>query len=247
MSISRRTREKKRVDPRALIQSGYTIFIAPLSFMLSLPELLAINGCMLYQIFIGIMRIETAEFVRSAYSPKDIIKSTLPEIVFAGRSNVGKSSLINTLLDRKGIAKTSATPGKTININYILVNGKYYFVDLPGYGYAKASKNDQKRWLQLAEDYFSISVSIRLIIHLVDIRRGIMETDINLDTWLLDLGFPFIIVLTKCDKMKYGERKRVIESVRGEIDEAIPIAVVSSETGTGMKELWTVIDGHLSA
>ena len=117
---------------------------------------------------------------------------------------------------------------------------------MPGYGYAKASMRDQNRWLQLVEDYFSISGSIKLVIHLVDIRRGRMETDIELDDWLRKLGFPFIIVLTKCDKLKQGERNRAIESVRGELDASIQVAAVSSETRIGVPELWTLMDGYLS-
>ncbi len=191
------------------------------------------------------MRIETVEFIKSAYSPGDLIKSPLPEIVFAGRSNVGKSSLINTLLRRKGMAKTSGTPGKTIHINYFLINSKVYFIDLPGYGYAKASVTDQNRWLALAEKYFHASTSIRLVIHLVDVRRGRMELDKNLDDWLNDLGIPFAVVLTKCDKVKRGELARAIASLSGEIQESIPVSAVSSRKGTGIRELWSIIDAHL--
>jgi len=191
------------------------------------------------------MRIDTAEFKKSVYSPKDILKSAVPEIVFAGRSNVGKSSLINTLLSRKGIAKTSATPGKTIHVNYFLINSQFYFVDLPGYGYARASANEQNRWRALVEKYFSISASIRLVVHLVDIRRGRMETDKILDGWLQQLGIPFAIVLTKSDKLNRSRLKEAVMELTRDVGTSVPVVAVSSQTGAGIQELWAVLDGIL--
>lgn len=188
------------------------------------------------------MKIDTVEFVKSAYLPDDLLRNNRPEIVFAGRSNVGKSSLINTLLRKKNIAHTSSTPGKTIHVNYFLINEKIYFVDLPGYGYAKVPDEERKRWYDLAESYFQKSESIAMVIHLVDSRRGLMDIDRELDEWLSDLHIPFTLVLTKCDKLKHNELIRTVQDIKKEIGNEIPLITVSAETGKGIPELWGLIN-----
>lgn len=187
------------------------------------------------------MKIEIAEFVKSAYLPEDLLRNKKPEIVFAGRSNVGKSSLINTLLRKKNIARISSTPGKTIHVNYFLINEKFYFVDLPGYGYAKVPDNERQRWYNLVESYFQQSDSITLVIHLVDSRRGLMDIDRELDTWLSDLHIPFAVVLTKSDKVKNNELMNVLQNTKREIGSKILLSTVSAQTGKGIPELWGLI------
>jgi len=145
--------------------------------------------------------IKDARFVHSAYSPKDLPKPELPEIAFAGRSNVGKSSLINCLLLRKKLVKTSSTPGRTQSINFFLINNSFYFVDLPGYGYAKVSKAVQARWRPLVESYLKNRGTLRAVVHIIDSRHPPTPEDIQLQDWLRIHSIPVITVLTKIDKL----------------------------------------------
>lgn len=160
------------------------------------------------------MFIKTAEFILSAARTSQFPNTPLPEVAFSGRSNVGKSSLLNLLTQRKSLAKTSGTPGKTQQINFFKINNNLHFVDLPGYGYAKVSKTDREEWRKLIEGYFSLRKQLRLVVALSDIRHETPAIDLEMFTWLDELEIPFIIVLTKSDKIsvKSAEEKLVIVS-----------------------------------
>lgn len=151
------------------------------------------------------MQIKTADFVISAAKSHQIPKRPIPHFVFAGRSNVGKSSLLNKILNRKTLAKTSATPGKTRLLNFFLINDQFYFVDIPGYGYAKVSKTMREDWANLIEDYLSNSPYLATIFQLIDIRHDPHPSDIELLQWLAFRQLPHRIVLTKADKLSKNQ------------------------------------------
>jgi len=178
-----------------------------------------------------------ADFVISAVSERDFPKEGIPEVVFSGRSNVGKSSLINRLVARKNLARTSSTPGKTQSINFYRIDASFFFVDLPGFGYAKAGKFAIQQWKQLIEKYFRNRPAIVLVIQLVDSRMPPTSLDLQLSEWLERLNIPRMIVATKSDKLSNNQKgacvRIISESFGGES------AVLSSaETGTGCKEIW---------
>lgn len=189
------------------------------------------------------MRFDKAYF-KAAYGVSgDIPQSVCPEIVFSGRSNVGKSSLINRLLNRKALAKVSSTPGKTATINFYDIDGAY-LVDLPGYGYAKVSKSEQRRWAELMDGYFHQQRDIRLVVQLIDSRHAPTALDLQMLEFLSDVGLPFIIVLTKSDKLKKSEQENRLDRLAHELDmfEQMPYTILtSSEKGLGMDELRKVI------
>lgn len=190
------------------------------------------------------MRFDKA-FFKAAYGTSGgIPPSVCPEIVFSGRSNVGKSSLINRLLNRKSLAKVSSTPGKTATINFYDVEGAY-LVDLPGYGYARVSRSEQDRWAELMDGYFKQPRDIRLVVALIDARHAPTALDIQMLEFLADMGLPFIIALTKADKLKATELKTRMERLSTELDmlETLPACVLtSSEKGTGIAELRRIIE-----
>ena len=194
------------------------------------------------------MRILTAEFIRSCAGPEQFLKSDLPEVAFIGRSNVGKSSLINSLLQRKGLAKVSRTPGKTRLVNLFRITSddpglaRFVVVDLPGYGYAKVSKALRAQWAPLVEQYLGGSEQLRVVVLLVE-SRVVSEQDRETIAWLLSIGRLPIVVATKVDKLKMSERvgtlrrlQEGLESVEG--DAVIPY---SSVTGEGRERLWAVL------
>lgn len=190
------------------------------------------------------MKIESAEFLLTALRQDQFRRDGLPEVAFVGRSNVGKSSLLNRLLQRKGLARTSSTPGRTQAVNYFLINRRYYFVDLPGFGYAKASKADRASWAELIESYLSFEgekAERRLgIIQLVDGKVGATELDVQAQQYFRSLGIEPTIVATKIDKVKRGERARRLVEIRQQLtlpDDA-EIYAVSAETGEGVQPLW---------
>jgi len=148
---------------------------------------------------------EEAEFLRSCLLPQDFPKASYPEIAIVGRSNVGKSSLINHLLKRKGLAKTSSTPGKTQTINFFLIDGAFYLVDLPGYGFAKSSQETQKNWKLAIDDYLNNRTKINLFLLLLDIRHLPKETDIAFIQWATGHHIPLLLIFTKTDKVKKSE------------------------------------------
>ena len=178
-----------------------------------------------------------AEFVISAVSQSDFPQEGIPEVVFAGRSNVGKSSLINRLTGIDKLARTSSSPGKTQTINFYRLNQSFFFVDLPGYGYAKAGKDAVERWKKLIDQYFRNRSTIVLALQLIDSRMPPTQSDLQLTEWLERLKIPRMIVATKSDKLSNNQRiaqQRVIsETLGGEF-----IVMSSAETGIGMKEIW---------
>jgi GTP-binding protein len=184
------------------------------------------------------MNFNKVEFLISAASTKDFPKNRFPEIAFAGKSNVGKSSVINRILNRKNFARVGETPGKTIHVNYFTVDGKCYFVDLPGYGYAKVSQSEKERWGKLMEDYFA-SQRITLGILIVDARHAPTNNDITMARWFMDTGCPFVVVANKVDKLgstKIAPNMKVIRQDL-ELGEEVPLIPFSAEKGTGKDEL----------
>jgi GTP-binding protein len=185
------------------------------------------------------MKIISVEFAGAAARPGAYPQLSYPEIAFAGRSNVGKSSLINRLLDRK-IARISATPGRTQQLNFFIINNSLTFVDLPGYGYAQVSKRDRAQWQQLVEDYLVNSRYLRGVVSIVDIRREPEAEEEALWEFLAYHQRPVLVVATKCDKLKRGEleRRRKILATQGGSHRPL---LFSAETGMGKEELWQAL------
>ncbi len=189
------------------------------------------------------LNINKAEFIKSAASPTDFIRDELPKIVFSGKSNVGKSSVINRLLNRKNFARVGQSPGKTIHVNYFLIDKKAYFVDLPGYGYAKVSKSERERWGKLMEQFFDADNLIDLGIMIVDARHKPTADDITMAQWFKSTGRPFVVVANKSDKLKKSEIEPNLELIRLtlELDEAVPLILFSAEKGSGRDVLMSHI------
>jgi len=179
------------------------------------------------------------QFSKAVFTLSDLPKNNLPEIVLCGRSNVGKSSFINSFFN-KSVAKTSSTPGKTRSLNYYLVDGKFYIVDLPGYGYAKVSIVERNKWAKLVENYFGKERKFLVIIHLLDSRHKPTSLDIYLNSFLKSKGFDFIFLLTKADKLKQNEIKNIVKEFTAVLPEAVMgknMFFYSSVKLTGKKEL----------
>ena len=190
------------------------------------------------------MKITSAEFVKSAFSQDHWIQDQRPEIAFLGRSNVGKSSLINSLLQRKGLARTSNTPGRTQSINYFLINDEFYFVDLPGYGYAKVSKSMRSDWGVMAEEYLSQREQLVLCVQLIDSRHDPTRLDLQLNEWLNFNGKPHVAVATKSDKLSGNQLSKQLKVIRTALKFSEVIAY-SSETGKGRDEVWKNIQASI--
>ena len=188
------------------------------------------------------MNLQNVEFMISAASPKDFPKTQLPEIAFAGKSNVGKSSVINRLLQRKNFARVGEKPGKTIHVNYFTVDKCCYFVDLPGYGYAKVSQAEKDRWSRLMEDYFAAG-RIDLGILIVDARHAPTNNDITMARWFIDSGCPFVVVANKLDKLKKSEIVPNLQTIREDLElpENCVVIPFSAEKGDGRDELMQYI------
>lgn len=188
------------------------------------------------------MNLQNVEFVRSAASTGDFFHDALPQIAFAGKSNVGKSSVINCLLRRKNFARVGEAPGKTIHVNYFRVDDKAYFVDLPGYGYAKVSQAEKARWSRLMESYFA-DVNIALGILIVDARHNPTNNDCTMADWFKNAGGPFVVVANKLDKLKKSEIQPNLAQIRKDLElpEDCPVIPFSAEKGTGRDELLRAI------
>lgn len=184
------------------------------------------------------MNFQNVEFLISAASPKDFPAARLPEIAFAGKSNVGKSSVINRLLQRKNFARVGDKPGKTIHVNYFTLDRKCYLVDLPGYGFAKVSQSEKERWGKLMEDYFAAG-RITLGVLIVDYRHPPTNNDITMANWFLESGCPFVVVANKMDKLKKSELAPNLKTIREDLSlpESCPVIPFSAEKGDGRDEL----------
>ncbi|MBE6756705.1 MAG: YihA family ribosome biogenesis GTP-binding protein [Ruminococcaceae bacterium] len=189
------------------------------------------------------LKFEKSDYEASYGTFAQLPPSIKPEIAFAGRSNVGKSSLLNKVLNRKGLARVSSVPGKTVTINFYTVDD-IYFTDLPGYGYAKVSDNEKKRWADLMEGYFASDRNIKLVVVLTDMRRSITKDDINMIEYLAHNNFNFAVVMTKSDKLNKTEYAKRLKEIQVELEGFNPVAVIpfSSLNGDGRDELRKVID-----
>ena len=184
------------------------------------------------------MNFQNVEFLISAASTGDFPKNRLPEIAFAGKSNVGKSSVINRLLQRKNFARVGDKPGKTVHVNYFVIDRKCYLVDLPGYGFAKVSQQEKDRWGRLMENYFAAQ-RIDLGVLIVDYRHPPTNNDITMANWFLDSGCPFVVVANKMDKLKKSELKPNLEVIRRDLGlpDSCSVIPFSAEKGDGREEL----------
>lgn len=192
------------------------------------------------------MNVNNAELIISAVSSKQYPNVSLPEIAFAGRSNVGKSSLINRLVNRKKLARTSSSPGKTATLNFYKIENAVYFVDLPGYGYAKVSWNERQRWADMINEYLEKSRQLKAIFQLVDARHNPTKDDITMFDWIKASGLDYMVIATKTDKLG----KTAVEKNKLNICEALGVGedrviMFSSETGLGKDDVWDYIDNKV--
>ena len=193
------------------------------------------------------MKIISAEFVKSATRPANYPESPLPEVAFAGRSNVGKSSLINVLVKRKNLVRTSSTPGRTQLINFFAINGRFSLVDLPGYGFAKVPLEVKKQWGPMIRTYMEVRENLRGVVLILDIRRVPGAEDIQMLDWLEEFGVPTILVVTKIDKLPRGQRERHLKQIVdtcGLDKEAF--CLFSAQTREGLEDVWERIEGILT-
>ena len=192
--------------------------------------------------------VNRAEFIRSAASPKQFIRTSLPAVVFAGKSNVGKSSVINRLLNRNNFARVGASPGKTVHVNYFLIDEKVYLVDLPGYGFAKVSQAERDRWGKLMEDFFAAEDLFDLGILIVDARHKPTADDVTMAEWFKQSGRRFVVVANKLDKLKKSEIEPNLSLIRQtlELPESVVLIPFSAEKGQGRDLLMSQILSLLS-
>lgn len=188
------------------------------------------------------MKVISAEFLKSATNPSQYPEPSLPEIAFAGRSNVGKSTLINALTNRKKLAATSSTPGKTRLINFFVLNEKLYMADLPGYGFARVPLKTRKEWGPMVESYLRNRPNLRLVLVLIDSRRTPSDGDIDLINWLEATGKEFLIVVTKADKLSRNERQKQVSVIKNALGAASEdLIFFSARTGEGKEAIWKKI------
>lgn len=195
------------------------------------------------------VNLQKAEFILSAASPKDFLRDGLPQVAFAGRSNVGKSSAINRLLNRKNFARVGAAPGKTVHINYFKIDGTFYLVDLPGYGYAKVSKEERDRWGRLMEDYFAQPDQMTLGVMIVDARHKPTADDCTMAEWFRATGCPLVVVANKLDKLKKREIEPNLQLIRQtlQLDDSTCVIPFSAEKGDGRQQLLDQIFSHITS
>ena len=189
------------------------------------------------------LNVNKAEFIKSAASPGQFIRTSTPSVVFAGKSNVGKSSVINRLLNRKNFARVGASPGKTIHVNYFLIDGKVYFVDLPGYGYAKVSQSERERWGKLMEQFFAAEGLIDLGVMIVDARHKPTADDVTMAEWFKSAGCRLVVVANKLDKLKKSEIEPNMALIRQTLalPENVLLIPFSAEKGQGREALMAEI------
>lgn len=192
------------------------------------------------------MNYNKVQFEAAYGTSKQLPQSDIPEIAFSGRSNVGKSSLINKIFGRKSLARVSSMPGKTVTINFFRLDN-CRFVDLPGYGYAKVSNAEKLRWSELMEHYFSSGRDIRLVVQLIDMRHAPSRQDIEMIEYMKENNIPFVVALTKCDKLNKTERMNMLEEICSVLTDYGNISVVpfSATKGDGTEELRKLIEKHL--
>ena len=190
------------------------------------------------------MNLNKAEFEAAFGTSSQLPSSDLPEIAFAGRSNVGKSSLINGLMNRKSLARTSAQPGKTQTINFYNINEAMYLVDLPGYGYAKVSQSEKEKWGKMIERYLHTSKNLKAVFLLIDIRHDPSANDKMMYDWILNNGYEPIIIATKLDKLKRSQVQKCLKVIREELKltKGTKIIPYSAETKQGREEIWELMD-----
>ena len=193
------------------------------------------------------INLQLAEFIRSAAKREDFPRDGLPQIVFSGRSNVGKSSVINRILNRKNFARVGNSPGKTIHINYFLIDKKFYLVDLPGYGYAKVSQAEKARWGKLIQTWFDDTELMTLGCMIVDARHKPTADDCTRGEWFKQTGKPFVVIANKLDKLKKSEIEPNLQRIREtlELSEDVKIIPFSAEKGEGRPELLGEIAAHM--
>ena len=189
------------------------------------------------------LNVNKADFVKSAAAAGQFIHSSVPKVAFAGKSNVGKSSVINRMLNRKNFARVGAQPGKTVHVNYFLIDGKLYFVDLPGYGYAKVSQAEKERWGKLMEDFFADPGTFDLGVMIVDARHKPTADDITMAEWFQNAGCRLAVVANKLDKLKKNEIEPNLKLIRETLalPEEVPLIPFSAEKGQGREQLLTEI------
>jgi GTP-binding protein len=198
------------------------------------------------------MKVTSAEFVKSAFEESQWPRDRRPEVAFMGRSNVGKSSMINSLLRVKGLARTSSTPGRTQALNFFLLNERFYFVDLPGYGFARAPREVRESWGRLVTDYLAKRDSLVLSIHIVDSRHEPTKLDLQLREWLLANGKPFLTVATKSDKLSQNESHKNLARAQKFLDAVGrgaggQLLAYSATTGRGRESVWRAIEEAVAA
>ena len=184
------------------------------------------------------LNVNKAEFIKSAAAPAQFVQSSVPAVVFAGKSNVGKSSVINRLLNRRNFARVGSAPGKTVHVNYFLIDGRLYLVDLPGYGYAKVSQAERDRWGKLMEQFFAVQL-FQLGVMIVDARHKPTADDVTMAQWFKASGCALVVVANKLDKLKKSEVEPNMALIRRtlELDESVRIIPFSAEKGQGREEL----------
>lgn len=190
------------------------------------------------------MKVSSTEFIKSAFTEADWPRDSRLEVAFMGRSNVGKSSLINSLLRVHGLARTSSTPGRTQSLNFFLINNQFSFVDLPGFGYARVPKNIKATWGDMVTSYLAKRTQLVLSIHIVDSRHEPTKQDLQLHEWLKEYDKPRLIVATKSDKLSNNELKKNLEHIARVLDDDSVMAY-SAKSGRGRNELWRAIENAI--
>jgi GTP-binding protein len=194
------------------------------------------------------MKVTKSDIVISAVKQEQYPEGGLPEVALAGRSNVGKSSFINTMINRRNLARTSQNPGKTQTLNFYIINEIMFFVDVPGYGFAKVSKTERVAWGKMIETYISNRETLKAVIQIIDIRHDPTKDDVLMYEWLKHYGVPVIIIATKADKIPKGKWQKHEKAIKEKLnkDPNDPIVIFSSETGYGKDKAWSTIESYLT-